>query len=449
MKIVVAALCALDFVIVIAAYFFRAPHVQWPLSPALLLGSVAGLHLLLLPLLLRRNVEMQEESASEESAWPLALAEFDARGRLTNCNEEFRGLFALDSADLVLTQLLPPDDRDDIAHLLQQMARNQARARSEERQFFRVDGTSFSGRWHLRPQGQQMSCWVENISPLLEAQEEALLTRQALSELGEVVAGHSALENRIGALLELGRRRFDVETAFVGQTVENKLRVLDVRSADERIRRGQSYDLSQAQNDGKLVRPCGPRGLVHGAFESSRSIKLLAAPETILSAPIIVENEIWATLTFSDADARPAFHEDDGQFLMLMVGWLGGELERRQSRAQLEAQQLELLKAADAMERLATHDGLTDLKNRRALDEQLAMEWQRARRYKTPLSLILLDVDKFKSFNDSYGHPAGDEVLKTIGENFGRRRAQHRLCRALRRAKNSLYYCPTPTKRAR
>ena len=419
MKIVVVALCGLDLAIVLAAYFFRASQAQWPLSPALLLGSVAVLHLLLLPLLLRSTVETQEEAASEETQWPLALATFDARGCIINCSDAFRSLFALGSDSLVLTQFLPPDDRDDVAHLLKQMTQNQARARSEERQFFRADGTSFSGRWHLRPQGQQMSCWVENISPLLEAQQEAFLTRQALGELGEVVAGNGALENRIGALLELGRRRFDVETAFVGQTVENNLRILDVRSADERIRRGQSYDLSQAQNDGKLVRPRGPRGLVHGAFENSRSIKLLAAPETILSAPIIVESEIWATLTFSDAEARPAFHEDDGQFLMLMVGWLGGELERRQSRAQLEAQQLELLKATDALERLATHDGLTDLKNRRALDEQLALEFQRARRYKTPLSMILLDVDKFKSFNDTYGHPAGDEVLKSIGKILG------------------------------
>ena len=419
MKIIVAALCALDFVIVIAAYLWRAPNASWPVAPALLLGVVAALHLLLLPLLLRRNRETRETSVIEETSWPLALGEFDARGRIVNCNQEFRELFALNSDDVFLTQLLPPDDRDDSAHLLRQIAQSTARAHREERQFFRADGSSFSGRWHLRPQDQQMRCWVEDISALHEAQQAASLARQALGELGAVVAGSGDLETRIGALLELGRRRFDVETAFIGQRAENRLRILDVRSRDERIRRGQSYDLADAQIERELVRPRGPRGLVHGAFEHDHAAQMQAENETILSAPIIVEDAIWASLNFSDAEARAAFHPDDEQFLLLMAGWLGGELERRQSRAQLEAQQLELLQATDALERLATHDGLTGLKNRRALDEQLEAEFQRARRYKTPLSMILLDVDRFKFFNDSYGHPAGDEVLKTLGQILG------------------------------
>ncbi len=424
MKIVVGVLCALDFAALIAVFLWRAPDTNWPVAPAFVLGIVASLHLLLLPLALRSprtiaDADTAPSPASLSVDWPIALGEFDAQGRIVNSNAEFRTLFALHSENIVLTQLLPPDDRDDIAHLLKQIAQDQARARSEERQFFRADGSSFSGRWHLRPHGQQMSCLVEDISPLLGAQQEALLTRQALGELGAVVAGSGALESRIGALLELGRRRFNVETAFVGQTVDNQLRILDVRSADQRIRRGQTYDLSIAQIERELVRPRGPRGLVHGAFENSRAIKLLAAPETILSAPIIVGDNIWATLTFSDAEARPAFEEDDSQFLMLMVGWLGGELERRQAREQLEQQQIELLRAADELERLATQDGLTGLKNRRALDEQLTAEYQRALRYKTPLSLILLDVDKFKSFNDTFGHPAGDEVLKSVGKILG------------------------------
>lgn len=66
------------------------------------------------------------------------------------------------------------------------------------------------------------------------------------------------------------------------------------------------------------------------------------------------------------------------------------------------------------LERQAQTDGLTGISNRRAFDEALAREWQAARRDGHPLSLLFLDADRFKRFNDRYGHQEGDELLKTM-----------------------------------
>jgi diguanylate cyclase (GGDEF)-like protein len=66
------------------------------------------------------------------------------------------------------------------------------------------------------------------------------------------------------------------------------------------------------------------------------------------------------------------------------------------------------------MERLATTDGLTGLNNHRHFQELLAQEMERSRRYQRPLALLLMDIDHFKNFNDTYGHPVGDLVLKEI-----------------------------------
>jgi len=66
----------------------------------------------------------------------------------------------------------------------------------------------------------------------------------------------------------------------------------------------------------------------------------------------------------------------------------------------------------------AATDSLTGLANRWSFDEELALEWRRAHRIGEPLSLVLLDLDNFKQVNDTYGHLAGDAVLRTIGESL-------------------------------
>jgi diguanylate cyclase (GGDEF)-like protein len=73
-----------------------------------------------------------------------------------------------------------------------------------------------------------------------------------------------------------------------------------------------------------------------------------------------------------------------------------------------------LANANARLEALATTDGLTGLYNHRTFHELLEREWDRSERYGIPLSLILLDVDKFKQFNDTFGHPEGDEVLRSV-----------------------------------
>lgn len=67
---------------------------------------------------------------------------------------------------------------------------------------------------------------------------------------------------------------------------------------------------------------------------------------------------------------------------------------------------------AEEFERLAQVDSLTGLANRRVAEERLALEAARSRRYGTPLTLVSFDLNNFKHINDTYGHPAGDQVLK-------------------------------------
>lgn len=90
------------------------------------------------------------------------------------------------------------------------------------------------------------------------------------------------------------------------------------------------------------------------------------------------------------------------------------QLERDEAYAALRRSQQNLTEANFELQRLTKIDGLTGLNNRRYFDEYLAAEWGRAVRMHAPIAVLMIDVDEFKRYNDSYGHLAGDDVLRTV-----------------------------------
>ncbi|KAA0581684.1 PleD family two-component system response regulator [Azospirillum sp. Sh1] len=80
-----------------------------------------------------------------------------------------------------------------------------------------------------------------------------------------------------------------------------------------------------------------------------------------------------------------------------------------------------LKRQTDLLRSLSFLDGLTGIANRRRFDETMAREWRRCARSHLPLSLVILDVDHFKAYNDQYGHQAGDECLRIVAEVLAER----------------------------
>jgi diguanylate cyclase (GGDEF)-like protein/PAS domain S-box-containing protein len=92
-----------------------------------------------------------------------------------------------------------------------------------------------------------------------------------------------------------------------------------------------------------------------------------------------------------------------------LVGFMFDITERKKTEEQLLILQKQL-------EQISYTDGLTGVPNRRMFDTVLEKEWASAQRTKSPLSLVLLDIDYFKQYNDRYGHLQGDECLKRVGQ---------------------------------
>ncbi len=134
-----------------------------------------------------------------------------------------------------------------------------------------------------------------------------------------------------------------------------------------------------------------------------RQILPRCAPE---GAPASLCIESWFDMPragrrrYLAADASPIY--DAGGELSAVLETLRDLTEEKMAQA--------------ALEQLATRDGLTGLANRRCFDDTLHAEWARALRQGQPLSLLMVDVDNFKAYNDANGHLGGDECLKRIAK---------------------------------
>ena len=96
------------------------------------------------------------------------------------------------------------------------------------------------------------------------------------------------------------------------------------------------------------------------------------------------------------------------------------ERQLEEARRTLQSNRASLLEANTRLVDLATIDGLTGLKNRRAFEDRMVEEVTRMKRTGSSVSLLLIDIDHFKDFNDAFGHPRGDEVLRMVARLLSR-----------------------------
>jgi diguanylate cyclase (GGDEF)-like protein/PAS domain S-box-containing protein len=142
-------------------------------------------------------------------------------------------------------------------------------------------------------------------------------------------------------------------------------------------------------------------------------IDLLAQFEVkaYLVVPLVQGEELWGLLMAHQCSPRQ-WMQLEIELLSNLAAQLAIAIKQAELYQQLQAANLKL-------ERLATLDELTQLANRRRFDQYLDKEWRRQAREQTPLSLILCDIDSFKSYNDTYGHPGGDDCLRQVAGAIG------------------------------
>ncbi len=134
-------------------------------------------------------------------------------------------------------------------------------------------------------------------------------------------------------------------------------------------------------------------------------------PSSWLLLPIEINSTVWGSLNLVKDEQSASWQDWEVKIVTAIADQLAVAIQQSELYQQLKT-------ANDELQQLAKVDKLTQLANRRYLDEFLSREWQRSVREQSNLALIMCDIDYFKRFNDTYGHLAGDFCLTQIAQAF-------------------------------
>jgi diguanylate cyclase (GGDEF)-like protein/PAS domain S-box-containing protein len=136
------------------------------------------------------------------------------------------------------------------------------------------------------------------------------------------------------------------------------------------------------------------------AYPAERAMLELYGYVTVMMLPLAIGERVFGLVELSRRQDDPPFSNDDIQLAQSLTSTASVALENGRLHTEVRA--------------LAITDSLTGLANRRAFDRALDLEIARATRYDQQVSLLFLDIDSFKQYNDAFGHPAGDERIRAV-----------------------------------
>jgi len=254
--------------------------------------------------------------------------------------------------------------------------------------------------------------------------------RMILSKGFSIPAGSSAtIKNKSQSLpiLLVVDDEQEIATTLADQ-FRRDYHVMLAGSADEALAILRQHDVSIIISDQRMPEKTGSELLAEACLIKPDAVRILLTGYADLDAVVQAVNEgkiffyltkPWNNKEIGTVVTKALEHNlllRDNHRLVEELRRNNAELEARvkERTMQLEQRALELEAANEEISRLVYLDPLTGVANRRSLDATLAREIERVSRLGSPLTVILLDVDHFKSVNDTFGHAMGDKVLQAI-----------------------------------
>ena len=256
-----------------------------------------------------------------------------------------------------------------------------------------VAGAIASARLHR--QVAHRAHLLEMVSEVSKAALEAGELKLLLDRVVVYIREHFDL-SVVSILLTDGRRREFREMAHAGYAV---------------IPDGDRWTVSEGVV-GRAIRT-GEAQLVLDVDADPDFMRINPGVKAEFVVPICFRKRMLGVLNL-ESETAEVFSPENQVAFGTFADQLAGAIHLATMNQELEVANERLRVANARLERLSWQDGLTEVANRRRFDEVLAAEWRRAQRASSSLSLVMLDIDSFKAFNDGYGHRRGDESLRGV-----------------------------------
>jgi diguanylate cyclase (GGDEF)-like protein len=238
-----------------------------------------------------------------------------------------------------------------------------------------------------------------------------------VQELSQIVSRPVRdLDQLLDELLRLGCEVFELDVGVVSRIEGDRYELVATRAPSKTgLKAGRVLDLAETFC-ARTVEEDGPTTVAAGASEhAGHPARTRHGFEAYLGTTVRVDGAPFGTLSFAGVDQkRRVFSGVEVDILQLMAGWLGNELTRRSAEDQLGDANRQLEEARQQMKRLATHDALTGVLNRRAVLQRLSDERNRAAREHRNFGVFVMDVDRLRRVNDAIGFAGGDQVLVEV-----------------------------------
>lgn len=204
---------------------------------------------------------------------------------------------------------------------------------------------------------------------------------------------------------------------------DREVRAVWARSDASDIRIGTGYSAAiDTTSLGRILDTGRPRIIgdlpryldEHPGSEATRAV-VEEGMRSSLTVPLEAMGRRVGFLFFSSRTPE-VYHDEHVRLLERISGQLSLAIEKSRLYERLLETTRRLEDANRRLERAAATDALTGVDNRRTFDERLELEWRRCRRNHRPLSVLMIDIDRFKDFNDRHGHLAGDDCIRAVAD---------------------------------
>ncbi len=279
---------------------------------------------------------------------------------------------------------------------------------------------------------------------LLKETQQRLTELATIHDISQVSIQQLELETWLSLVGEKINQTFDVQGVYIAlyDRQAEQIRIPYWRYYNQQLgqqvlsmKSGLTYTVIQSRQPLLINSDYERRSAALGVRRVTTSLGKY--PRSWLGVPIFVAGEPIGVLSIQNCERENVFTAADVRLLTTIAANVGIALQNAQlytavqqelserkraeekllaTNEQLQAHLAEIEALQVKLREQAIRDPLTGLFNRRYLEETLARELVRATRGNLPLSIVMMDIDHFKKFNDTYGHKAGDEMLQALGE---------------------------------